>query len=524
MKVIFPALLLLTAFSPLVSQHEVEILPAQKVCELYREAENSYIYRPYHPPKRPQSRGINFVIDYKGPGDVVLGVACATWDSDAKDAFEYALGIWAANFCSDEPVNVDACWSQANLGGLLGVGGTNYVLDPVNNVATPIALHEALIGGNSNGANPDVFIAFNSGANWYLQTDANPPAGKIDFPTVALHEMGHGLGIAGAVAYEGVGPCSAIGTGVGCMGFDLGGAVYYTPYSEDAETDDGTAATAVTTPSTDMGTLLTGGSLSGGGGGFFMAGPTVVAANGGAAKLYTPSSFSSGSSYSHLDDAVFPNELFQHALAPAEAFHTLGLAQSMMIDMGWPTTGCASLPVELVDFQARLRETGEVALSWQTASEIFHEGFQLLHSLDGRSWRFLTQTPAKGEYQEGADYLEFDAYPFPGLNYYLLREVDGNGRISDLKVAAVEVPAAVAESVRLFPNPAEDVLQLQSGRGRNWQTCRIADLNGRVLIEMPVDFSENPSVSISLPDMPAGVYLLQLSDGLGVETLRFVKR
>jgi hypothetical protein len=72
-----------------------------------------------------------------------------------------------------------------------------------DDVFEPVALYNARTGRDAlpperGERNPDIEAEFNpNAAGLYLGTDARPAANQIDFRTVVLHEIGHGLGIAG---------------------------------------------------------------------------------------------------------------------------------------------------------------------------------------------------------------------------------------------------------------------------------------------------------------------------------------
>ena len=133
-------------------------------------------------------------------------------------AFQFAADLWAAQVVSTVEITVDTgflplpCTATA---GPLGLGGpiTNsrdFPGAPLPNTWYPAPLANALSG--SDGTPPpdlrnDMRARFNSAfgvdttvcpfpGTWYYGIDRNPPSGTVDFPTVALHELGHGLGFA----------------------------------------------------------------------------------------------------------------------------------------------------------------------------------------------------------------------------------------------------------------------------------------------------------------------------------------
>ena len=164
-------------------------------------------------------------------------------------------------------------------------------------------------------------------SGFYFGIDGNT-AGKVDFASVVLHELGHGLGFLGLAAVNGN------GTGSCC----LGGY----PLSFDRfTTSNGTAVLSFADGSTALGNALQGQVVR-------FAGSQASAANSGTApRLYAPATWQSGSSYSHLDEATFPagdpNSLMTPAIGPNEVIHAPGLVTlGIFADTGWVVG--ASLP------------------------------------------------------------------------------------------------------------------------------------------------------------------------------------
>lgn len=121
---------------------------------------------------------------------------------EARDAFQYAVDIWAQELNTTVPIVVDASWEPLG-GSVLGsagpinlsrrtVGGSTYLF--------PIALANQLAGQDLSPDNADIRARFSSNrSNWYFGTDGNVPWNALDFVTVVLHELGHGLGFTGGL-------------------------------------------------------------------------------------------------------------------------------------------------------------------------------------------------------------------------------------------------------------------------------------------------------------------------------------
>ena len=254
---------------------------------------------------------------------------------EAQTAFQAAIDIWLTQVSSPVPIVVDAQYTNLGSTGLLGQAAfrsmsANFSGAPIANVLYPGPIANRLSGVDRNGATTEIAVTLNSATNWAYSTSGVPVAGKVDFVSVVLHELGHGLGFAGSAAMS--------SAGAGSLG--SGGR----PYAYDVAVVDSAGnsvlnQTLYPNNTTTLGALLRGIGVSGNG--LFWIGPRAIAANGGQRpRLFTPSTYLHGSSFSHLDDATYPpgtlNSLMTPTLGTAEVIHTPGgIVNGMLGDMGW---------------------------------------------------------------------------------------------------------------------------------------------------------------------------------------------
>ena len=104
----------------------------------------------------------------------------------------------------------------------------------------------------------------------------------------------------------------------------------------------GAALTTYTTPSAALGTLLTSNNL-------WFNGPNANAANGASrVKMYAPSTWAGGSSYSHLDYNTFAgtsNSMMVYAVASGAANHSPGaVTTGLLKDLGWQLATESTVP------------------------------------------------------------------------------------------------------------------------------------------------------------------------------------
>lgn len=275
------------------------------------------------------------------------------------DAFQAAVDIWSRIVSSPVPITVDASFAALPPGVLGSAGPTYAYYDPTlgDGVSLyPGALASAMIGTDVDPSSSDITAQFSSVAsNVYYGTDGNPPSGQIDFESVVLHELGHGLGFVGGMSYSG---------GVGSKSNPR---TVYDLFPVDSAGASLQASPSYPDGSTALGSALTSGSL-------WWSGAQATALNGGVRpRLYAPSTWSSGSSYAHLDEASYPagspNSLMTPQISAQEVIRTPGpIVVGILRDLGWT----ANLPPSAPSAPGAVTAwplDGAAHLSWSPAAD-----------------------------------------------------------------------------------------------------------------------------------------------------------
>jgi len=309
----------------------------------------------------PAAANATFSITYVAAGGTdPWGKVCQDFPAAAKTAFDAAAAIWASTLQSSVPITISACWSNLGSSSILGYsGGADSYRDftgaPKPNTWYESSLANALHGSDLDATKFDDYITYNSNFTWYYGTDGLPPAGTYDLVTVAAHEIAHGLNFSGTANNSG---------GTGSYGY--GG--YPNIYDTFMEDSGGTKLTSYVNPSAALGTLLTSGSL-------WFNGSNANAANGGRVKIYAPGTWSSGSSYSHLDE-IFNgtiNDMMTYSVASGSANHNPGpVTTGLLKDLGWVLAGTtpavSTLYLPLVLRSPPPTPTGPTPGFWESAT------------------------------------------------------------------------------------------------------------------------------------------------------------
>jgi len=267
----------------------------------------------------------------------VTGNPATTVGAQRMAVFQAAADSWGALLQSPVNIVVSAqmtsltCSSNSAVLGSAGAAGItrDFPNAPQANTWYPIALANSLAGSDLDPGTADINANFNQdigkpgclqSAPWSYVIGAAAPANSISFFDTVVHEIGHGLGFA-----------SFANSGNGQL---LGGfSDSYTRHLLD-ETPAPTLWTALNNAGRAASAIDTGNLTWNGGSVNAVAGLLTAGRHGTSSRvrMYAPNPLVNGSSVSHFDTALSPNEIMEPSLT---SVNRRRLANHLMLDLGW---------------------------------------------------------------------------------------------------------------------------------------------------------------------------------------------
>ena len=188
---------------------------------------------------------------------------------------------------------------------------------------------------------------------------------------------------------------------------------------------------------------------------------------------------------------------------------------------------CPPLEVNLISFTGK-KANKTVELNWESASERLNDYYIIERSEDGQKFTKLGQVASKNSNSlEKLTYNYTDLFPNAGLNYYRLKAVDKEGKISNSRTIAVDFDEVSV--TKLYPNPSkadfitlELPLKTDSKLHLEW-----IDMAGRIVkTDHLLATSGLNKLNLNVSKLPIGKYLLSVTaeNQLGkMATLSFEK-
>ncbi|MEP7106890.1 MAG: T9SS type A sorting domain-containing protein [Ferruginibacter sp.] len=227
------------------------------------------------------------------------------------------------------------------------------------------------------------------------------------------------------------------------------------------------------------------------------------------------------------DDFAGPNSQFTYNITTTGTY-TLVIC-SFKNDVTGPynvsISAATPLPLKLLSFTAGKSDGKSNIIKWASANESNLNTYQVQRSSDNSNFLDLINGTITAKNNSSTTTYSFlDNYPAIGYNYYRLKIAERSGRISYSPVAVVKNTAIGTASLKVFPNPTSDNLQIEVKSMLNKKAfVSVINSAGMIMQSGQYSFNNQAVLSIDIKKLPAGKYYIRTTIDNEETTIAFVK-
>lgn len=192
---------------------------------------------------------------------------------------------------------------------------------------------------------------------------------------------------------------------------------------------------------------------------------------------------------------------------------------------GWASSYLpqAPLPVTFIYFTAQKQGNNAALVEWKTGAEANAAWFEVERSADAVSFEFVGKVLAAGS-AAGMRYSFTDNHPLKGINYYRLKQVDKDNKLTYTPSRLLKFNEAGAGIVKYYPNPTSGILNIEISSQMRSETMiiNISNASGSVLNQIKVGVGALSVLQVPLSRYPKGIYFIQVKTPTVNSTQRVV--
>lgn len=168
------------------------------------------------------------------------------------------------------------------------------------------------------------------------------------------------------------------------------------------------------------------------------------------------------------------------------------------------------LPVEMIDFRARINKDHSVSLTWKTTSEINNSHFEIFEGSSPDEFKKIGSVKKQTIESDVKSYNYRTTIKPCGTYFYQVRNIDYDGHIDYSPIERTSIDGAYCD-LQVIPNPGQpNSLVRIAGNGFDSNTLvSVSTLNGKTISLNYQVISEN-IVEISTNKLQAGYYILNI--------------
>lgn len=194
---------------------------------------------------------------------------------------------------------------------------------------------------------------------------------------------------------------------------------------------------------------------------------------------------------------------------------------SLIRAVGLASVLSATLPLDLTSFDAKaVNETA--VLNWTTENEVnFKEFVVERKGENGASFTPIKTIPTK-KLSGTTSYSFTDASKLKGTNYYQLKMVDNDGTFKLSDVKAVKFASLSITQLNVYPNPVQNILNLNHSEAGLDSSISIYGLDGKLIANKSVSKNSTQS-TYDTSSLKTGQYILEFNNNGSKQVIKFIK-
>lgn len=177
-----------------------------------------------------------------------------------------------------------------------------------------------------------------------------------------------------------------------------------------------------------------------------------------------------------------------------------------------------TLPVTIINLKVQ-QQGKAVKVDWSSLTEINVASYEIQRAAIGNAFSTLGELPAKGNGTLQQNYSFNDLLPIHGNNYYRLKVIDKDGKITYSNIVLVNISNDRTVTI-IYPVPTKDILHINGLDALKTSMLSIVDLRGNVVLKTTV---RDPSYNWNVQNLSKGMYYLHIQAANINTTINFLK-
>ncbi|TAF80079.1 MAG: T9SS C-terminal target domain-containing protein [Sphingobacteriales bacterium] len=186
----------------------------------------------------------------------------------------------------------------------------------------------------------------------------------------------------------------------------------------------------------------------------------------------------------------------------------------------------STLAIKFESFDAVKQSESKVRLAWAFNTDQENVNFEILRKTADGKFTLIGKIENK-KTVKGLNQVSFvDENPFIGDNYYQIKAIDKDGKVSNSATKSVKILTLTESTFSIFPNPVTSTLNIK------FNSITAGNINllvynstGKIVKQVQISAnSGDNNFATSLSDVPTGTYALKITVNGKIITKKFVKQ